>query len=104
MAELMAFIDLKRRHLPLRRDVILLGVADEEMGGLRGCKALLDKHPELFANVGYVINEGGTNETIVDKVTFWGIEVQEKVPLWLRLTFKGPAGHSRAAPPRGRGG
>ena len=102
IAELMAFIDLQRRHLPLRRDVILLGVADEEMGGLRGCKELLEKHPELFANVGYVINEGGTNETIVDKVTFWGIEVQEKVPLWLLLTFKGPPGHS-AAPPDGGG-
>ena len=98
----MALIDLKRRHLPLRRDVILLGVADEELGGLHGCKELLEKHPELFANVGYVLNEGGTNETIVDKVTFWGIEVQEKVPLWLRLTFKGPPGHS-AAPPDGGG-
>jgi acetylornithine deacetylase/succinyl-diaminopimelate desuccinylase-like protein len=102
IAELMAFIDLKRRHLPLRRDVILLAAADEEAGGLRGCGELLEKHPELFANVGYVLNEGGTNETIVDKVTFWGIEVQEKVPLWLRLTFKGPAGHS-AAPPDGGG-
>ena len=102
IAELMAFIDLKRRHLPLRRDVILLGVADEEAGGLRGCGELLEKHPELFADVGYVLNEGGTNETIVDKVTFWGIEVQEKVPLWLRLTFKGPAGHS-ASPPDGGG-
>lgn len=102
IAELMAFIDLNRRKIPLRRDVILLAVADEEMGGLRGCKELLEKHPDLFANAGYVLNEGGTNETIVDKVRFWGIEVQEKVPLWLRLTFKGPAGHS-AAPPDGGG-
>lgn len=102
IAELMAFIDLKRRNVPLRRDVILLGVADEEMGGLHGCKALLDQHPELFANVGSVLNEGGTNETVVDKVTFWGIEVQEKVPLWLRLSFKGAPGHS-AAPPEGGG-
>ena len=102
IVELMALIDLKRRRLPLRRDVVLLGAADEELGGLHGCKELLEKHPELFANVGYVLNEGGTNETIVDKVTFWGIEVQEKVPLWLRLTFKGPPGHS-AAPPDGGG-
>ena len=83
-------------------DVILLAEADEEAGGLHGCGELLEKHPELFANVGYVLNEGGTNETVVDKVTFWGIEVQEKVPLWLRLTFKGPAGHS-ASPPDGGG-
>jgi len=102
IAELMAFIDLKRRNVPLRRDVILLAAADEELGGLRGCKELLEKHPELFAGAGYVLNEGGTNETIVDKVRFWGVEVQEKVPLWLRLTFRGPAGHS-AAPPDGGG-
>lgn len=102
IAELMAFIDLKRRNAPLRRDVIFLAVADEEMGGLHGCKELLDKHADLFANAGWVLNEGGTNETVVDKVTFWGIEVQEKVPLWLRLTFQGPPGHS-AAPPDGGG-
>src|SRR5436309_4793187 len=46
IAELMAFIDLKRRHLPLRRDGILLGVADEDAGGLRGCGELLEEHPE----------------------------------------------------------
>ena len=102
IAELMAVLDLTRRKVPLRRDVVFLGVADEEMGGLRGCKDLLEKHPELFANVGYVLNEGGSNETIVDKVRFWGIEVQEKVPLWLRITFKGPAGHA-ASPPDGGG-
>ena len=102
IAELMAFIDLKRRKVPLRRDVILLAVADEEMGGLHGCGALLEKHAALFADAGWVLNEGGTNETVVDKVTFWGIEVQEKVPLWLRLTFQGPPGHS-AAPPDGGG-
>src|SRR5438046_1030052 len=90
---------------PARQSVyarLASGSNEEELGGLHGCKELLEKHPELFANVGYVLNEGGTNETIVDKVTFWGIEVQEKVPLWLRLTFKGPPGHS-AVPPDGGG-
>ena len=37
IAELMAFVDLKRRHVPLRRDVIYLAVADEELGGINGC-------------------------------------------------------------------
>jgi acetylornithine deacetylase/succinyl-diaminopimelate desuccinylase-like protein len=101
IAELMAFIDLKRRRLPLRRDVILLAVADEELGGINGCKALLDQHPELFVNTGFVLNEGGYNETIVDHVSFWGIEVQAKVPLWLRITMKGAAGHAAAPPDDG---
>jgi acetylornithine deacetylase/succinyl-diaminopimelate desuccinylase-like protein len=101
IAELMAFIDLKRRHLPLRRDVILLAVADEELGGTHGCGELLEQHPELFTNAGFVLNEGGTNETIIDRVTFWGIEVQAKVPLWLRITTKGIGGHAAAPPDDG---
>src|SRR4051812_37864494 len=101
IAEAFALIDLKRRNVPLRRDIIYLAVADEEMGGLRGCKELLEKHPELFDNVGYVINEGGYNETIVDFVTFWGIEVQQKLPLWLQLRAKGSGGHAAAPPDDG---
>jgi acetylornithine deacetylase/succinyl-diaminopimelate desuccinylase-like protein len=101
IAELMAFVDLKRRHLPLRRDVIFLAVADEEMGGLHGCKEILEQNPLLFANTGFVLNEGGYNETIVDHVSFWGIEVQAKVPLWLRITMKGAAGHSASPPDDG---
>jgi acetylornithine deacetylase/succinyl-diaminopimelate desuccinylase-like protein len=101
IAELMAFVDLKRRHLPLRRDVIYLAVADEEMGGLHGCKEVLEQNPALFANTGFVLNEGGYNETIVDHVSFWGIEVQAKVPLWLRITMKGAAGHSASPPDDG---
>ncbi len=101
IAELMAFVDLKRRHLPLRRDVIFLAVADEEMGGLHGCNEILEQNPELFANTGFVLNEGGYNETIVDHVSFWGIEVQAKVPLWLRITMKGAAGHSASPPDDG---
>ena len=94
VAELMSFIDLKRRNVPLARDVILLAVADEEMGGKNGTQKLLELFPEKFANVGYVINEGGFNETIVDRVAFWGVEVQQKLPLWLRLHAKGEGGHS----------
>jgi acetylornithine deacetylase/succinyl-diaminopimelate desuccinylase-like protein len=101
IAELMAFVDLKRRHVPLRRDVIYLAVADEELGGVNGCRAILEQHPELFANAGFVLNEGGYNETIVDYVTFWGIEVQAKVPLWLRITMKGSPGHAASPPDDG---
>jgi Acetylornithine deacetylase/Succinyl-diaminopimelate desuccinylase and related deacylases len=101
IAELMAVLDLKRRRLPLRRDVVYLAVADEELGGINGCKAILEQYPELFANVGFVLNEGGDNETIVDHVSFWGIEIQAKVPLWLRITMKGGAGHSSTPPDDG---
>ena len=56
VAELMAVIDLKRRKVRLKRDVIFLAVADEELGGIKGCKELLEQHPELFENVGFVLN------------------------------------------------
>lgn len=101
IAELMAMIDLKRRNVPLRRDIVYLGVADEELGGIYGCKELLETQPQLFTNVGYVLNEAGYNETIVDKVRFWGIEVQQKVPLFLRIHMKGHPGHSAAPPEDG---
>ena len=102
IAQLMAIVDLKRRNVPLARDIIYLGVADEELGGIHGCKQLLDRHPDLFVNAGFVLNEGGYNETIVDKVTFWGIETQQKTPLWLRVTAQGLPGHA-ASPPDGGG-
>ena len=101
IAELMAFLDLHRRHVPLKRDVIYLGVADEELGGVHGCKELLETRPDLFTNVGYVLNEAGYNETIVDKVTFWGIEVTQKVPLFLRVHMRGLPGHSASPPSDG---
>jgi acetylornithine deacetylase/succinyl-diaminopimelate desuccinylase-like protein len=96
IAQLMAFVDLKRRSAKLRRDVIFLAVPDEELGGVNGSAKLLEKHPELFENVGFVLNEGGSNETAVDKVLFWGIEVQQKVPLWLRVTSESAGGHAAA--------
>jgi acetylornithine deacetylase/succinyl-diaminopimelate desuccinylase-like protein len=101
VAEVLAMLDLKRRNATLDRDVVLLGVADEEAGGARGCRELLETRPELFDNVGYVLNEGGYNETVVDRVSFWGIEVAQKVPLWLRISTKGPAEHAASPPDDG---
>lgn len=101
IAQLLAVLELSKSGARLRRDVVFLGVADEEGGGLEGCKKLLEQQPELFANVGFVLNEGGANETIVDKVSFWGIEVTQKIPLWLRLTVSGSGGHAAVPPDDG---
>ena len=102
IAELFAVIDLKRRGAKLKRDVIFLAVPDEELGGVRGSKLFLETYPELFADVGFAINEGGANETALDRTLFWGIEVHQKVPLWLRLTAEASGGHG-AGPPEGGG-
>lgn len=93
IAHLMSIIDLKRRGAKLRRDVIFLATPDEELGGRNGVQLLLDKHPELFADAGFVLNEGGYNDTVVDRTLYWAIETHQKVPLWLRVTSEGVAGH-----------
>jgi len=101
VAHLMAFLDLHRQARALRRDVIFMGIVDEETGGTRGIAELLESNPEIFEDVGFVLNEGGSNQTVVDHVTFWGIEVDQKVPLWVRLTTRGAGGHAAAPPSDG---
>ncbi len=101
VAELMAFLSVHRRGTPLSRDLVFLGVPDEEAGGLQGVGRLLEDHPELFEGVGYVLNEGGVNEVIVDRTAYWGIEVDQKLPLWLRISTTGPRGHGAVPPPGG---
>jgi len=101
IAELMAILNLKRRHIQVKRDVIFLACADEERGGQAGIKALLKENAALFENVGFVLNEGGSNETIVDHISFWGIEVDQKIPLWLKVSARGMAGHSALPPDDG---
>ncbi|MDX1582839.1 MAG: M20/M25/M40 family metallo-hydrolase, partial [Thermoanaerobaculia bacterium] len=96
IAHLISFIDLARsvgEGAALSRDVILLAVADEETGGLAGTASLLEKHPELFEDVGYVLNEGGGNQVVVDETIFWGIEIDQKIPLWIELESTGAGGH-----------
>src|SRR5260221_117134 len=50
---------------------------------------------------GLLRNEGGYNEAFVDHVSFWGIEVPAKVPLWLRITVEGTAVHAASSPDDG---
>ncbi|UCF38339.1 MAG: M20/M25/M40 family metallo-hydrolase, partial [Acidobacteriota bacterium] len=99
IAHLMTFLALYRSQEPLRRDIILLATADEEKGSELGLAWFLDNYGQLVENAGFALTEGGTNITVDGKVAFFGIETTQKVPLWLRLTVKGPSGHG-AVPPR----
>lgn len=99
IAQLEAIGQLRRSGRTFCRDVIFLGVADEEAGGGEGAAWLLDHHPEVFAGVDAVINEGGSNRTFGGRLLYWGIEVVQKRPLWLRVTAGARGGHgSRFAP------
>lgn len=94
IAHLAALLELKRGGGERRRDVIFLAVADEEAGGGQGAAWLLDAHPELFAGEVAVLNEGGSNRVLSDRLIWWGVEVTQKRPLWLRVTAHGRGGHA----------
>jgi acetylornithine deacetylase/succinyl-diaminopimelate desuccinylase-like protein len=100
IAQLAAMIDLKRRRLPLARDVIFLAVPDEENGGLKGTGWLLARHPELFRGVEAVIGEGGRSQMGAGgKLLWWGVEVAQKRPLWLQVSSSGRGGHGAGLNP-----
>ena len=97
---LMTLLAFKRQNAQLKGDLIFLGTADEEAGGVLGAGYLLDKHPELFKDVGVVLNEGGGIRVGEDgRARLYSVGVAEKVPLWLKLTATGTPGH--AASPGG---
>ena len=84
---LMTLLALKRQNIQLKGDVIFLGTADEEAGGVLGAGFLLEKHPELFKDVSVVLNEGGGIRLGEDgRARLYSVGVAEKVPLWLKLT------------------
>ena len=92
IAHLQAFIALHREGRPLRRPVIFMASADEEAGGAFGAGWLVQNRPELFTNVGVLLNEGGDGHDIDGKQLF-RIEVTQKVPVWLRILATDVSGH-----------
>lgn len=95
IVQLQGFLALHAGGKKLNRDVIFVATADEEAGGAFGAGWLLENRPEIFKNVGYLLNEGGGG-SIQGSDTVFSIEVTQKVPLWLRLVAKGNPGHGSA--------
>ena len=91
---LYAFLMLHRLKVPLSRDVLIMFVPDEEVGGELGAQWMRKNHyAELDPE--YVIDEGGFGSRDMftpDKLVF-GISVAEKKIMWLRLRAEGVAGH-----------
>ncbi|HET6976136.1 MAG TPA: M20/M25/M40 family metallo-hydrolase [Pyrinomonadaceae bacterium] len=83
---------IKRLNIPLKRDLILLAVADEEAGGT-GAISIIEKHPDLIRGAEFLLNEGDVVYLKDGKVQQYGVDVMEKAALWLRIIAKGPAGH-----------
>jgi acetylornithine deacetylase/succinyl-diaminopimelate desuccinylase-like protein len=76
------------------RDVVLAFLADEEAGGAKGARWLVDNHPELFDGCTEAISEvGGFSLTVHDDLRLYLVQIAEKGMAWLRLTARGRAGH-----------
>jgi acetylornithine deacetylase/succinyl-diaminopimelate desuccinylase-like protein len=94
VAQLLAFLRLKRERVPLTRDVILLAEPDEEVGGALGARWMIANHyAELDPE--YIIDEGGfgSRDLFAPGKLVYGISVAEKKIVWLKLRAEGVAGH-----------
>jgi len=94
VVQLMAFLSLKRLNVPLTRDVILMAVPDEEVGGTLGAAWMRTNHYEDI-DPEYILDEGGfgSRDLFVPGKLVFGISVAEKKILWLKLRAEGVAGH-----------
>jgi acetylornithine deacetylase/succinyl-diaminopimelate desuccinylase-like protein len=93
---LVAFLRLKRENVPLARDVMFLGTADEEADFKGALRAL---SPEGFGaelrKAEYLITEGGENRTdaATGKPIYFGVQAAQKGAYWLTLKASGRTGH-----------
>ncbi|HEX6754308.1 MAG TPA: M20/M25/M40 family metallo-hydrolase [Mycobacteriales bacterium] len=76
------------------RDVVLAFVADEEAGGGKGARFLVDHHPDLFEGCTEAVSEvGGFSVTVRDDLRLYPIQTAEKGMAWMRLAARGRPGH-----------
>jgi acetylornithine deacetylase/succinyl-diaminopimelate desuccinylase-like protein len=83
---------LAESGLPLRRDVILSAVADEEDGCAHGSAYLVDEHPDAV-RAGFVLGEVGGFTLHLAGQPVYPVQVAEKGVCWIRATASGATGH-----------
>jgi acetylornithine deacetylase/succinyl-diaminopimelate desuccinylase-like protein len=97
--ELMTMVLLKRAHVPLKRDVVLVAVAAEETDS-RGIQFVIENHWDKLG-CSHSVNEGGLGikDLLVEGQTVYTISVAEKGVLWLKMTAHGESGHGSTPVP-----
>lgn len=98
--EVMTLLLAKRSAIPLHRDLIFAGVADEESSSEYGIQYLILNHwPEIEAEFSF--NEGGRIESSprTGKVDWVGIQTTEKRPYNLRVIARGTSAHASLETP-----
>jgi acetylornithine deacetylase/succinyl-diaminopimelate desuccinylase-like protein len=83
---------LARLGLPLRRDLKLAAVADEEAGCAFGSAWLVDRHPDKV-RAGHALGEVGGATFYLGGRPFYPVQVAEKGIAWLRVVATGATGH-----------
>jgi carboxypeptidase PM20D1 len=105
ICQLEAIAALQRAGLRPHRDVYLLVVPDEEIGGERGAKAILEDHRDALDEPWAVLDEGSfVIPDFLPGSVLAPIAVSEKRYVTVRAVVEGEAGHAsmpqRDAPPR----
>jgi acetylornithine deacetylase/succinyl-diaminopimelate desuccinylase-like protein len=85
ICELRAFLDVANAGRQPERDLVFLGVADEESGSALGMKWITEHRPDVLAGIRYALNEGGITEMQMERVTYFGIEIGTKQTVTLLL-------------------
>jgi acetylornithine deacetylase/succinyl-diaminopimelate desuccinylase-like protein len=95
--EVMTMVLLKRNHVPLERDVVLMAVGDEEVHD-DGMQYAVDHD---WPGCAQMVNEGGIgiSDLLFKGQTVFAVSVAEKGVLWLKLKAKGEAGHGSTPMP-----
>ncbi len=92
-ASFQVLLELHRQKAALDRDVIFLGVADEEAGGIYGITYMLDRHREAI-DAEFAINEAGKGVFNRDmRYVRFEIQTAEKTPRRVDLLAAGTSGH-----------
>jgi acetylornithine deacetylase/succinyl-diaminopimelate desuccinylase-like protein len=89
---------LARLGAPLRRDLLLAAVADEEAGCAHGSAYLVANHPDKV-KAGFALGEVGGFTLHAGPRPVYPVQVAEKGVCWLRARTRGATGHGSVPRP-----
>jgi acetylornithine deacetylase/succinyl-diaminopimelate desuccinylase-like protein len=92
-AAVVAFASLAREGARLPGDLLLVVVADEEVGDDFGMSWLVREHPELV-RADFAINEGAGDRVVLGGRPFYLCSVGEKMTAPFRVRLRGRSGHA----------
>ncbi len=98
--QLVSVLELKRRAVPLDRDVIFAATPDEEAGGEFGAGWLVEHVPDEV-RASEVLNEGSMGFLAPNGDKVMGIQTAERGGLWAKVKARGKPGHGSLDRPDG---